>query len=71
MQRLKPVQNAHFGSKIKIPKNIPKTILQPYSSCSVQKTARKNNKYSRNKTILKNGYLAKAIANAKAIAFGK
>ena len=37
----------------------------------MQKTAKKNNKYSRNKTILKIGHLAKAIAHAKAIAFGK
>ena len=30
-----------------------KTILQEYWSCSVQKTAPKNTKYSRNETILK------------------
>ena len=48
-----------------------KTILQDYESCSVQKTARKNNKYWRNETILKIGHLAKAIAHAKSIAFGK
>ena len=47
------------------------TILQDYESCSVQKTARKNNKYWRNETILKIGHLAKAIAHAKSIAFGK
>ena len=28
MQRLKPLQNPHFGSKIKIPKNMSKSILQ-------------------------------------------
>jgi len=50
---------------------MPKTILQDYKSCSVQKTARKNTKYSRNETILKIGHLAKAIAHAKAIAFAK
>ena len=48
-----------------------KTILQDYESCSVQKTARKNNKYWRNETILKIGHLAKAIAHAKSIAFAK
>ena len=35
----------------------------------MQKTARKNTKYSRNETILKIGHLPKAIAHAKAIAF--
>ena len=33
----------------------------------MQKTARKNTKYSRNETTLKIGHLAKAIAHAKAI----
>ena len=37
-----------FGSKIKIPKNMSKSILQIISSCCVQKTAPKNTKYSRN-----------------------
>ena len=36
-----------------------------------KKTARKNNKYSRNERILKIGHLAKPIAHAKAIAFAK
>ena len=48
-----------------------KTILQDYKSCSVQKTARKNTKYSRNEKILKISHLAKAIAHVKAIAFAK
>ena len=48
-----------------------KTVVQDYYSCSVQKTARKNTKYWRNETILKIGHLAKAIAHAKSIAFGK
>ena len=47
------------------------TILQDYSTCSVQKTARKNTKYSRNETTLKIGHLAKAIAHAKAIVFAE
>ena len=48
-----------------------KTILQQHSSWSVQKTAPKNTKYSRDKTMFKIGHLAKAIAHAKAIAFAK
>ena len=52
------MQNPHFGSKIKIPKNMSKSILQIISSCSLQKTAPKNTKYSRNKSILKIGHHA-------------
>ena len=52
------MQNPHFGSKIKIPKNMSKSILQIISSCSVQKTAPKNTKYSRNESILKIGHHA-------------
>ena len=55
------MENGQFGSKIKIPKNVSKSILQIISSCSVQKTARKNTKYSRNETILKIGHHAKGI----------
>ena len=46
--------------KIKIPKNMSKSILQIIYSCSVQKTALKNTKYSRNETILKIGHHAKS-----------
>ena len=53
-----PLQNPHFGSKIKIKKNMSKSILQIISSCSVQKIAPKNTKYSRNETILKIGHHA-------------
>ena len=52
------MQNPHFGSKIKIPKNLSKSILQIISSCSVQKTAPKNTRYSRNESILKIGHHA-------------
>ena len=48
-----------------------KMILQEHSSCSVQKTAPKNTKYSRNETILKIGHLAKPIAHVKGKAFKK
>ena len=47
------MQNLQFGSKIKIPKNMSKSFLQIIYSCSVQKTALKNTKYSRNESILK------------------
>ena len=47
------MQNPNFGSKIKILKNMSKSILQIIYSCSVQKTAPKNIKYSRNESILK------------------
>ena len=65
MQRLQPFQTPHFESKIKSPKNMSKSIPQIIQSCSVQKTARKNNKYSRNETTLKIGHHAKATACAK------
>ena len=48
-----------------------KSILYSDWSNSVQKTARKNTKYSRNETMLKIGHLAKSIAFAWAIAFAK
>ena len=52
------MQNPHFGSKIKIPKTMSKSILQIIYSCSVQKTAPKDTKYSRNESILKIGHRA-------------
>ena len=42
-----------------------KSILQIIYSCSVQKIAPKNTKYSRNETILKMPHHAKVIAHAK------
>ena len=59
------MQNPHFGSKTTIPKNMSNSILRIISSCSVQKTAPKNTKYSRNEHILKIGHHVKAIAHAK------
>ena len=56
------MQNGQFGSKIKNAKNMRKTMLEEHYISSVQKTARKNTKYSRNERILKIGHLAKAIA---------
>ena len=45
-----PLQNHHFGSKIKIPKNMSKSIVQVTYSCSVQKTAKKK-KYIREMSV--------------------
>ena len=59
------MENPHFGSKIEIPKNISKSIVQMIYSRSVKKTARKKINYSRNDTILKISHNAKAIAHAK------
>ena len=59
------MENPHFGSKIKIQKNMSKSILQIIYSCSLQKTAQKNTKYSRNETIFIIAHHAKAIAHAK------
>ena len=50
---------------MKIEKKLPKTTLQPDSSCSMQKTVSKNNEYSKDEAIFKidkNGQYAKAIA---------
>ena len=62
-----------FNQKLKMQKNKGKTILQQHCRWSVQKTAPKNTKYSRNdrETLFEIGHLAKAIAHAKAIAFEK
>ena len=60
------MQNPHLGSKIKIPKNMSKSILQIIYSCSVQKTASKNTKYSRNESILRiNPYACKGYSPCK------
>ena len=59
------MENGHFGSEIKIAKNMSKSILQIIYSCSVQKTAGKNIRYSSNETILKIGHHAKAIGHGK------
>ena len=51
--------------KIKMAKNMRKTILRAHSNCSVQKAAHENTKYSLNESILKIGHLAKPIDFAK------
>ena len=61
-----------LGQKLKMPKTCEKIFYKNIRVVrSVQKTARKNTKYSRNETIMKNSHLAKGIAHAKAIAFAK
>ena len=64
---------AKWSACLKIQKcqKYAKTILKEHYSCSVQKTARKNNKYSRNETMEQISHLTKAIAHAKAIAYTK
>ena len=59
------MQNPHFGSKIKIPKNMSKSIVQIIWSCSVQKLALKNTKYSRNGSILKMGSFCQGYSPCK------
>ena len=59
------MKNLHYGSKIKIPNNKSKSIVQIISSSCVQKTLATNTKYSRNETILKIGHHERAIAHAK------
>ena len=59
------MQNLHFGSKLKITKDMSKSILQIILSGSVKKTAQKNTKYSRNEIILRISHHEKAIAHAK------
>ena len=66
------MQNPHFGSKIKIPKNISKSILQITYSCSLPKTTPKNNKYLRSESILKIGHHAcKGYSPCKILTFSQ
>ena len=60
-----------LGQKLKMPKTCEKPFYKNIKVVLCKKTAPKNTKYSRNKTSLKIGHLAKAIAHAKAIAFAK
>ena len=52
------MQNPHFGSKIKIKKKHLKIHSTNYLQLLWRKTAPKNTKYSRNKSILKIGHHA-------------
>ena len=63
---VRPLQNGHFGSKMKNAKKKPKNVFTRHCSCSMQKTTRKNSWYSENETILKigkNGQQATVIIN--------
>ena len=55
-----PCQILTLSQKLKLKKNMSKSVLQIIYSCFVQKNAPKNTKYSRNETILKIGHHAKA-----------
>ena len=68
------MQNRHYGSKIKIQKNMSKSILRVIYSCSVQKTASKKTNIQEMRPfwkcaivtmILNIGHHAKPIAFAK------
>ena len=59
------MQNPQFGSKNKIPKNMLNTTLEIIQSYFVPKSAPKQTKSSRIKSILKIDYHAKAKAHAK------
>ena len=66
------MQNPHFGSKIKIPKNMSKSILQIIYSCSVQKSTPKKSKYSRKESIWKIGHHAcKGYSPCKILTFAQ
>ena len=52
-KRYSPCKILTLAGKLKLQKNMSKSILKMIKSCSVQKTARKNTKYSRNESILK------------------
>ena len=60
-----------LGQKIKMPKTCEKLFYKNIRVLLFKKPLAKNTKYSRNETILKIGYLAKAIAYAQATAFAK
>ena len=60
-----------LGQKLKMRKTCEKRFYKNIRVVLCKKTAPKNTKYSRNETILKIGYLAKAIAHAKDMAFAK
>ena len=59
-----------LGPELKMQKTYENDLIRTLE-LFFAKTARKNTKYSTYETILKIAHLAKAIANAKAIAFAK
>ena len=71
LAKLQPFAKWSVWLKIKNAKNVQKTILQEHQSCSVQKTARKSTRYSRNETISKICHLAKATALCKMVSLAQ
>ena len=65
------MENPNFGSKIKILKNMLKSILQIIYSCSVQKTARKNTNYSRKIDYVENRSPCKILNLGQKLKFEK
>ena len=53
-----PCKILTLAQKLKFQKNMSKSFLQIISSCSVQKTAPKNNQYSRYESLLRMGHHA-------------
>ena len=60
-----------LGQKLKIPKTCGNSFYNNISFVHSKKTAAKDTKFSRNKTLLNIGHFAKTIAHARAIAFAK
>ena len=60
-----------LGLKLKMPKTCKTQFYENITVVFCKKTARKNAKYLRNEKILNIGHLAKALDQAKAIAFAK
>ena len=60
-----------MGQKFKMPKTWEKPSYKIIRVVLCKKPLEKNTKYSRNETIFKIGYPAKAIAQAEAIDFAK
>ena len=56
-----------LGQKLKMPKTCEKRFYKNIRVVLCKKPLEKDTKYSKNETILKIGYLAKAIGHAKAI----
>ena len=66
------MQNPHLGSKIKIPKKQVKVHSTKHLQLfCVKNTLQKNNKNSRNETILKISHHAKSIVHEKILTLGK
>ena len=53
-----------LGQKLKMPKTCGKPFYNNIRDVLCKKPLKKNNKYSRNETILKMGHLSKVIAHA-------